>query len=1021
MSDAGDGQRVERRAWFWAFSQLVKPKPGLGASVSRLKLRIAETVLYESNGEAVLWLFTSKDGDVLRRDRKRLKLDTIVETVQKHARQDALEAGSRPSQTYAACVRKGNESAPEVKALLLTEAELLEQGKEGGGLTGGLMALQVPVHPRGGGGTRYRCEAAVGPDGKSMRYTTTKLAYLGAPTDADAPHPRSSAGASLGVGRAFSIKCTMNSFNDDLAKRTAAIIYHLNEVGRTKVVKLQADFILSAATDEPTLVSLPLVNTTPLPKPPPRFDSLGSFASSAALPAASSVTEGGGILHAPGGMSYSTLPKVPTDPAVISRLVRSASLPVVAPDSGLAGKSPLTLSPPHLRNKGGKKDSSADAHARPAPWLRLHPPIAKGFASDKRRPKSHVCLGDFCNVPVHAIQKEDDEEWARANVSEDDGPGSRRGFKRSGSARRRRSMDEDAAEPEEAPGAPPKGMPLYQLPYRSLLQARAERAVAGDDSAIGKSADGGALRSALLLQGKPGRPHPNGPMMPTPAEFYQSVLVCHSCYVVYCRMDAARAHTEQPFEEAERPRSPQRSTPSRSPPRASSPPPRPRTEQQRAREGGGGGGMSSSSSAATSERASARSSRIGSAQQLRRSGTEPPPGGSSSLGRLSGAPAAVMEEEGKDGEGKRGGAAGSGQSSGMRPNSAKDGEGEAGGGGGARGRLHGGMGGMPRSATHAGTLVRSTSASALGRGLPGSSGLVRYGSGLGFDLFGGVAGGVQFDRGRGGRRQLRAPHRLAELNRDDGRLGPKQVKRLLAELERRPQSALPHQPAIALDTGKASAVARALAGAIGADRSGMTRAPPSAYELTAMPPELAMMGAALKEDEEYLRELQGLAGDSANGGGALLDGIGFASLGALPVDDDLQGRQHLQMIMASRSAANLGGVCVGGGGGSSGSSARNSARGSAGAKLSHGTAKNIARGGGSAGSSGGRSDPSLYDLAGQAPGDLGNAFGTSKPVLPEKPANSETMFARQPKSPPKSPPRSRPGTGSRVSFGAAPA
>ena len=110
-----------------------------------------------------------------------------------------------------------------------------------------------------------------------------------------------------------------------------------------------------------------------------------------------------------------------------------------------------------------------------------------------------------------------------------------------------------------------------------------------------------------------------------------------------------------------------------------------------------------------------------------------------------------MEEEGKDGEGKRGGAAGSGQSSGMRPNSAKDGEGEAGGGGGARGRLPGGMGGMPRSATHAGTLVRSTSASALGRGLPGSSGLVRYGSGLGFDLFGGVAGGVQFDRGRGGR------------------------------------------------------------------------------------------------------------------------------------------------------------------------------------------------------------------------------------------------------------------------------
>ena len=539
MSDAGDGQRVERRAWFWAFSQLVKPKPGLGASVSRLKLRIAETVLYESNGEAVLWLFTSKDGDVLRRDRKRLKLDTIVETVQKHARQDALEAGSRPSQTYAACVRKGNESAPEVKALLLTEAELLEQGKEGGGLTGGLMALQVPVHPRGGGGTRYRCEAAVGPDGKSMRYTTTKLAYLGAPTDADAPHPRSSAGASLGVGRAFSIKCTMNSFNDDLAKRTAAIIYHLNEVGRTKVVKLQADFILSAATDEPTLVSLPLVNTTPLPKPPPRFDSLGSFASSAALPAASSVTEGGGILHAPGGMSYSTLPKVPTDPAVISRLVRSASLPVVAPDSGLAGKSPLTLSPPHLRNKGGKKDSSADAHARPAPWLRLHPPIAKGFA---RQASAQVA-----RVPGRLLQRAGARDpkggrrgVARANEREDDGPGSRRGS-RSGSARRRRSMDEDAAEPEEAPGAPPKGSRCISR-RTARCWRRAPSAPSRATTAPSASPPTAARSAWRCCCRKPGRPHPNGPMMPTPAEFYQSVLVRCSCYVVYCRMDA-RAHT----------------------------------------------------------------------------------------------------------------------------------------------------------------------------------------------------------------------------------------------------------------------------------------------------------------------------------------------------------------------------------------------------------------------------------------------------------------------------------------------
>ena len=90
---------------------------------------------------------------------------------------------------------------------------------------------------------------------------------------------------------------------------------------------------------------------------------------------------------------------------------------------------------------------------------------------------------------------------------------------------------------------------------------------------------------------------------------------------------------------------------------------------------------------------------------------------------------------------------------------------------------------LRRSATHtgAGPLVRSTSASALGRGLPGgaSSALTRYGtSSLGVDLFG--TGGIGFDRGRQGRRQLRAPARLAQLNRED-ELGPRQVKRLLAK------------------------------------------------------------------------------------------------------------------------------------------------------------------------------------------------------------------------------------------------
>ena len=1024
---------MERRAWYWAFSQLAKPKPGLGITVGRLKLRIAETILYESNGEAVLWLFTSKDGDVMRRDRRRLKLETVVETMQRHGRRDALEAGSRPAQTYAVCVRKGNESAPEVKAVLLTEQELLEQGKEGGGLTGGLMALQVAVHPRGGGGTRYRCEAALGSDGITVKYTTTKLAYLGAPTDAEAPHPRSTAGASLGVGRAFAIKCTMNAFNDDLARRTASIIYHLQECGKTKMVKLQADYILSAASDEPTLVSLPLVLTTPLPKPPPHSTaSLTSCASAAS--AAEAGGSGGG-----GGVSYATLPKVPTDPTVISMLVRSASVPAVPPDSGLAGKSPLTVSPPLLAGakRGSKKAADAasaasasslsrpssraalDAHARPAPWLRLHPPIAKGFVQDKRRPKAHVCLGDFCTVPVHAIQKNDEDEWARENVVEDDGPGSRKGFKRTGSARRRRHLEEEEKAPEEAPGAPPPGLPLYTVPYRSLLQARAERAVAAPDAgAAAKGANGSALRSALLLQGKPGRPHPMGPQLPKPAEFYDTVLVCHSCYVVYCRLDAARARTLSPHDE--RPRSPSRSIGSSS--RAASPPLSP-GKAVRSADDAMAGALQRSSTAPAGTQAVAALEQEAEAAEQRAAVAE-----QRAMAAEQRAAAAEYEAEQRSMPSSSGPSSGCNSgpssvlSSGLRPNSAAAEEDPP----------------LRRSATHAGTgsLVRSSSASALGRGLPGgaSSALTRYGtSSLGVDLFG--TGGIGFDKGRYGRRQLRAPARLAQLNRED-EMGPRQVKRLLAELGRRPQSALPHPPAHALPSGKASAVAQALAGAMGSVDESQFRMPPRAYELTAMPAELAMMGAYGVDDPEYLAELAALGAAPA---GTLSGTPSGTPSGAGTPGGGWEADGHVQMIMASRSAAGLSGVCTGSGGGSVPGSA--GSRGSTGTKMSHGTARSNARGGaarsaGGAGASGADKDrgadkdPSLYELAGQQPGDLGTAFGTDKPPPPERPANSETMFApRQtktpprspPRSPPKSPPRSRPGTGSRVSFGAAPA
>lgn len=450
-------ERVDSRSWFWTIDALHRSRPGVPGSVGRLHLSIAETVLF-NEGEAVAWVFTSKEGEVKRKHTKRLKLETIVESLCIKARHDAELANARPAQRHAVAVRRGNDSATDVKCELMPEEDVRAKSGEGGGLTGGLLALQCAVHPRGGGGTRYRCEAASSGKGGSLRYTMHKLCYLGAPAEADAPHPRSSAGSSLGVGPAFSLKCAMNSLNEELQQRTSALISHLNDVGRTRIVRLQADFILSATTGMAVLVSVPLCHTIALPAPPRHSTS------SALTPAASG----------------SAMPKAPTDPQVISTLMRAASLPQLPPadqafrmpadaysSASLAG--PAKDTPAGAKGRRKSHESSAkEASAaglvtpasraaaatttpmsgvrsgsvsslnddllgfrpqsatallssplhrpqsqgscyRPGPWMRLHPPIPKSFGEQKAKGAKHlVCTGDFCHVNPAGEPEEED-------------------------------------------------------------------------------------------------------------------------------------------------------------------------------------------------------------------------------------------------------------------------------------------------------------------------------------------------------------------------------------------------------------------------------------------------------------------------------------------------------------------------------------------------------------------------------------------------------------------------------------
>ena len=593
MPDEGEGgpeaepEQVTRRSWFWAFDALGRAKAG-GA---RLPLNIPDTVLFTEN-EAVGWLFTSKEGFVMRRHTKRLRLDTIIDSVLSSASQQSAAANARPSHSYAVAVRNGGESSSDVKAQLLTHSEVLTK-VQGGALTGGLLALQVAVPSRAGGGTRYRCEATSAKDGIGLRFLVTKLVYLGRPADTDAPHPRSTEGAALEVGSAFEMKCSMQTLISDLSRHTANIVKHLSEISRSRVVRLQADFMLSAArADEaPLLVAIPLINTAPLPQVPHK-SSLSS--------------------NAP-ATNAESMPKLPTDPETISMLINTApretpaasdlqarrtsgSMAMLASaqdESSPGRRASIAGGAFGLASKGDRQSLFDDANdrlqvstvskhkrelseemlkaiakgvvsdptkarvlertrlendgrsppsfgPRPTPWMRLHPAKPFGFSPGSGNVhtarKVALCEGDFCEFNDSRADRLSRESSSPAR----------------GSPHHRRQYDEEAS--PKTTGK--RGNAECTIPYRSVLQARAERAVASSRPDAGV-VDGAALREACLAGLRPGRSHPFGPQRPSAAAFYSEVQVCQNCLRTYSRLDKQRAHTESAYdrEPGRRPRS----------------------------------------------------------------------------------------------------------------------------------------------------------------------------------------------------------------------------------------------------------------------------------------------------------------------------------------------------------------------------------------------------------------------------------------------------------------------------------
>ena len=102
-------------SWGFLIRQLCQPRPDTG---QRCRLLIADTALL-AEGEVVLWAFTSKEGEVLKRGSDKMKYALVRDEFQRRSMDD-----SHNPHRYTSVVRRGGGLASDVKAVVLTDEAL---------------------------------------------------------------------------------------------------------------------------------------------------------------------------------------------------------------------------------------------------------------------------------------------------------------------------------------------------------------------------------------------------------------------------------------------------------------------------------------------------------------------------------------------------------------------------------------------------------------------------------------------------------------------------------------------------------------------------------------------------------------------------------------------------------------------------------------------------------------------------------------------------------------------------------
>mmetsp|Transcript_1091 Transcript_1091/g.2855 ORF Transcript_1091/g.2855 Transcript_1091/m.2855 type:complete len:466 (-) Transcript_1091:37-1434(-) len=236
MAEPAPEPETRSHSWQWTYRHLWR-----AGTSARCPFRIADTVLFDGGDprQPERWLFTSKDGMVLKHHSSRSSL----EHVRAHFTRLGL-ADPRNMRGYVAVARLAS-GCDKPTALVIDQLGLDAIVRDVAGHLI-LVALQAFVHAKGGMAARYRCELVLD-SGRPKVVRVSKLVHMGAQEKGDPflpPTALSEEQAGTTSSAVYVLKSNVHDIvHQRVSRATEVLVRHLERMSRRSVLRYVADFI----------------------------------------------------------------------------------------------------------------------------------------------------------------------------------------------------------------------------------------------------------------------------------------------------------------------------------------------------------------------------------------------------------------------------------------------------------------------------------------------------------------------------------------------------------------------------------------------------------------------------------------------------------------------------------------------------------------------------------------------------------------------------------------------------------